>query len=90
MLERTALGARHRQNGAVIALDIARFVDPAHFRREAGRLARAVKALPPQAGMEILLPGERGGRAMRQHARDGILLPKAVYDELRGLMEEPV
>ena len=89
MLERTALGARHRQNGAVIALDIARFVDPAHFRREAGRLARAIKAAAA-GGMEILLPGERGGRAMRQHARDGILLPKAVYDELRGLMDEPV
>jgi LDH2 family malate/lactate/ureidoglycolate dehydrogenase len=90
VLEHTALGARHRQNGAVIALDIARFVDPAYFRREAGRLARAIKALPPQAGMEVLLPGERGARAMREHARDGIPLPKAVHEELRGLMEEPV
>ncbi|MFL6573650.1 MAG: Ldh family oxidoreductase, partial [Burkholderiales bacterium] len=47
-LERTALGARHRQNGAVIALDLARFVDLGEFRRQAGRLARAIKALPPQ------------------------------------------
>jgi len=90
VLERTALGARHRQNGAVIALDIARFVDPAQFRREAGRLARAIKALPPQSGMEILLPGERGARAAQQRLRDGIPLPQAVHEELRGLMDEPV
>jgi LDH2 family malate/lactate/ureidoglycolate dehydrogenase len=89
VLERTALGARHRQNGAVIALDLARFVDPAEFRRQAGRLARAIKALPPQPGMEILLPGERGTRAADERRRDGIPMPDAVLEELRNLMEEP-
>jgi len=88
-LERTALGARHRQNGAVIALDLARFVDPGEFGRQAGRLARAIKALPPQPGMEILLPGERGARASEQRRRDGIPVPDAVLEELRHLMEEP-
>jgi LDH2 family malate/lactate/ureidoglycolate dehydrogenase len=88
-LERTALGAHHRQNGAVIALDLARFVDPAEFRRQAGRLARAIKALPPQPGMEILLPGERGARADEERRRDGIPVPEAVLEELRNLMEEP-
>jgi LDH2 family malate/lactate/ureidoglycolate dehydrogenase len=88
-LERTALGARHRQNGAVIALDLARFVDPTEFRRQAGRLARAIKALPPQPGMEILLPGERGARAAEQRRRDGIPVPDAVLEELRNLMKEP-
>jgi ureidoglycolate dehydrogenase (NAD+) len=89
VLERTPLGARHRQNGALIVLDLARFVDPGHFRREAARLARAIKALPPQPGMEILLPGERGACTAQQRRRDGIALPKPVYEELRGLMEEP-
>jgi ureidoglycolate dehydrogenase (NAD+) len=88
-LEGTALGARHRQNGAVITLDIARFIEPAQFRREAKRLARAIKALPPQPGMEILLPGERGGREAERRRREGIPLPKPVYEELRRLMEEP-
>lgn len=88
-LERTALGARHRQNGAVIALDLQRFVDPGEFRRQAGRLARAIKALPPQPGIEILLPGERGARAAEQRRRDGIPVPDAVLEELRHLMEEP-
>jgi LDH2 family malate/lactate/ureidoglycolate dehydrogenase len=73
----------------VIALDIARFVDPAQFRGEAGRLARAIKALPAQSGMEIFLPGERGRRSAQARRREGIPLPKAVHDELRTLMEEP-
>jgi LDH2 family malate/lactate/ureidoglycolate dehydrogenase len=88
-LEGTPAGKRHRQNGAVIALDIARFVDPADFRREAHRLGRAIKALPPQPGMEILLPGERGSRTAQQRRRDGIPLPKPVYEELQALMKEP-
>ena len=89
VLEGTSLGSRHRQNGAVIVLDIARFVDPAYFRREAARLARAIKALPPQPGVEILIPGERGRRSAHARRAEGIPLPKAVHDELRSLMEEP-
>jgi LDH2 family malate/lactate/ureidoglycolate dehydrogenase len=88
-LERTALGKRHRQNAAVIVLDLERFVDPGQFRREAARLGRVLKALPPQPGMEILLPGERGARTARERRRDGIELPAAVYAELRSLMNEP-
>lgn len=88
-LERTALGARHRQNGAVIVLDLDRFVDPGEFRRQAGRLARAIKALPPQPGMEILLPGERGARTAEERRRGGIPVPDAVLEELRTLTEEP-
>ena len=90
VLEHTPLGAHHRQNGAVIALDIARFVDAAHFRREAGRLGRAIKALPPQPGMEILMPGERGARTAQERRRDGVRLPPAVYQELSGLAKAPV
>jgi ureidoglycolate dehydrogenase (NAD+) len=89
VLERTSLGAHHRQNGAVIALDIARFVDPAHFRREAGRLARAIKALPPQPGMEILMPGERGARTALERRREGVVLPQSVYKELASLGTAP-
>ena len=93
-LEGTPLGGRHRQNGAVIAFDIARFMDPAQFRREAARLAAAIKALPPQPGMQVMLPGERGARAAEERLRDGIPLPPKVHDELRALarsldMEEP-
>lgn len=88
-LEGKPLGKRHRQNGAVIVLDIARFVDPGHFCREAGRLARAIHALPPLPGMEVMLPGERGARTAQQRRFDGIPVPKTLHDELRALMEEP-
>jgi ureidoglycolate dehydrogenase (NAD+) len=83
-LEGTPLGARHRQNGGMIALDIARFVDMANFRREAARLARAIKALPPQPGAEILLPGERGDRAAEAQ-RDDVRISAAVLDELKAV-----
>jgi ureidoglycolate dehydrogenase (NAD+) len=84
-LEGTPAGERHRQNGAVIALDIARFVEPAYFRAEVARLGRAIKALPAQPGMEILLPGERGDRSAIERRQQGINLPKRVHEELQAL-----
>jgi ureidoglycolate dehydrogenase (NAD+) len=94
VLEGTPQGGRHRQNAAVIALDVARFVEPRQFAREVARLARAIKALPAQPGSEILLPGERGRRAAEKRRREGIPLPAPVLEELRALarpldMEEP-
>ena len=85
VLEGTPQGRRHRQNGAIIALDIARFVEPMQFGREVARLARDIKALPPQPGEEILIPGERGARAAAQRRRDGIPLSEPVLEELRAL-----
>src|SRR6185295_10305836 len=79
VLEDTEAGRRHRQNALVLALDIARFGDPAAFRREVARLIGALKALPRAADVdEILMPGERGDRTHAQRARDGIPLPPAV------------
>jgi LDH2 family malate/lactate/ureidoglycolate dehydrogenase len=53
-----AVGRRHRQNAFAIAIDIARFGDPAVFAREVERLAAAIKALPRGPDVpEILLPG---------------------------------
>jgi ureidoglycolate dehydrogenase (NAD+) len=94
VLEATPQGRRHRQNAAVIAFDVARFVEPQQFAREVARLARAIRALPPQPGSEILLPGERGRRAAEKRRRDGIPLTAPVLEELRALarsldMEEP-
>lgn len=83
-----AKGRRHRQNALAIAIDIARFGDPAAFRGEVDRLVAALKALPrdPAAG-EILMPGERGERTFEKRARDGIPLPRAIFDELARLAE---
>lgn len=85
-LEGTAEGRRHRQNGFVMAIDLAQFGDPENFRREVDRLVAALKSLPvdPEAG-EILMPGERGRRTLEQRSRDGIPIPSAVCDELQTL-----
>lgn len=87
-LEGTPEGGRHRQNGFVLAIDLARFGDPDRFRREVVRLVKALKALPrAEDADEILMPGERGGRAQAQRARDGVPLPRAVHEELKALAE---
>jgi LDH2 family malate/lactate/ureidoglycolate dehydrogenase len=85
-LEQTELGRRHRQNAAVIAIDIARFTDPATFAAEVARLARDLKALPRQdPAIDILLPGERGNRTAAQRESAGIPLPRPVFGELRAV-----
>jgi LDH2 family malate/lactate/ureidoglycolate dehydrogenase len=84
-LEHTEAGARHRQNGLVIAIDVERFVPLGRFRGEVARLARDLKALPAQPGSEILLPGERGARSAAARERSGVPLPAKVFEELRAL-----
>lgn len=85
-LEGTAEGRRHKNNGLALAIDVARFCDPAAFRRDVGRLVTALKALPrdPETD-EILVPGERGHRMFEARSRDGIPVPRATFEELRGL-----
>ena len=80
-----AKGRRHRQNGLVIAIDVARFGNAAAFAREVDRLVAALKALPRAADVEILMPGERGSRAFEKRNREGIPLPRAVVAELEAL-----
>jgi LDH2 family malate/lactate/ureidoglycolate dehydrogenase len=85
-LEGTPEGQRHRQNGFVMAIDIAQFGEPEDFRREVDRLVNALKALPPaENSQEILMPGERGRRTLEKRTREGIPIPRAVHDELRTL-----
>jgi len=85
-LEGTPEGLRHKQNGLVIAIDIARFGAVEAFRAEVARLVRDIKALPadPDAG-GILVPGERGDRMFARRSREGIPLPRPVYAELQTL-----
>jgi LDH2 family malate/lactate/ureidoglycolate dehydrogenase len=87
-LEGTPAGSRHRQNGFVLAIDLAQFGDPGSFRREVDRLVKGLKALPLAANTEeILMPGERGRRTLEERTREGIPIPRAVHDELHALAE---
>lgn len=85
-LEDTPQGRRHRQNGFVMAIDLAQFGETGNFRREVDRLVKALKALPvdKNAG-EILMPGERGRRTLERRVREGIPIPQAVHGELQAL-----
>ena len=73
----------HKQNGLVLAIDVARFADPTVFRAEVERLIAAVKALPREPGVaEILVPGERGDRSFARRSREGIPISRANFDDL--------
>jgi ureidoglycolate dehydrogenase (NAD+) len=88
VLEGTPRGRHHRQNGLTLAIDIARFGDPAAFRREVERMIAALKALPRHPDVaEILMPGERGDRTAERRRREGIPLPRAIAEELRALAD---
>ena len=87
-LEQTPEGRRHKQNALTIAIDVARFGDPASFAREVQRLVTDVKALPRLPGVEeIRVPGERGQRTFDARTRDGIPIPRPIYDELKGIAD---
>ena len=75
---------RHKQNGVVIAIDVARFIAPERFREELGRLTAALRALPAQPGAEILMPGERG-RRNAERARKGFEIEDNLYQQLAAL-----
>lgn len=87
-LDGTALGRHHYQNALALAIDVARFGDPAAFRHQVDRLVAALKALPREAGVaEIFVPGERSQRTLEQRRRDGIPLPRATVEELSALAD---
>ena len=85
-LEGTPAGRRHTQNGAVIAIDVERFLPLGAFVGQVERLKKDLKALPSQAGSEILMPGERGSRNAAQRRDDVPIAPK-VMEELRALAQ---
>ena len=76
-------GRKHRQNAAMLAIDIAAFGDPGAFTALVDETVSVIKALPPvDAGVEVLLPGERGARAFAQRQKDGIPIPPPTWEAL--------
>lgn len=75
---------RHRQNGLVIAFDIAHFLNPDHFASEIDGLARAIRSLPRgEEDKPVLLPGDRGARSCRERRSAGIPLSTALIAQLQ-------
>lgn len=85
-LEMSGEGRKHRQNALVIAIDISRFVPLDEFVGMVARTVKALKALPLASGsVEVLMPGERGGRAMEERQRNGIPVPLAIMADLEKI-----
>lgn len=76
-------GRRHRQNGFLLAIDVAAFLPLAEFTATIDDTVDAIKSLPPVAGAgEILVPGERGRRTAAERDKAGIPLGQKVWREL--------
>lgn len=80
---------RHRQNGAVVALDPMAFTDIGEFRKGVDETVDALKALPRQEDeQEIRFPGERGAATEVERRANGIPLPKKVWESLTAEAEK--
>lgn len=77
-----------QQNGLTVAVDIAKFTDLAGFRRNVGALVKNLKAQQTAAGTaEILVPGERGERTLRERMRKGIPIDGGTWQTLGGIAD---
>lgn len=73
----------------MMALDPRAFDQDTDFRQHVGALMGRVKEVSPAEGFaEVLLPGEPEARSYRDRAKNGIPLPDAVWDDLRGLAQD--
>jgi LDH2 family malate/lactate/ureidoglycolate dehydrogenase len=73
----------HRQNAALIALDVAAFTPLDEFRRSVDETLAALKALPRmREDEEIRFPGERGAAVEAERQAGGIPLPKKLWETL--------
>lgn len=76
-------------NGMSIAIDIARFCDPADFAANIQALSGQVHDLPKADGFsDILLPGERGFACARQRSDQGIPLAPGTLKKLLALAQD--
>jgi LDH2 family malate/lactate/ureidoglycolate dehydrogenase len=74
---------KHRQNAALIALDVSAFGDVSAFKSMVDAAADGIKGLTPaQEGSEVLLPGERSARAFKQRGTEGIPVPPKTWEAL--------
>ena len=87
-------GRRHRQNGFLLAIDVAAFLPLDEFTGTIDETVDAIKSLPPAEGTtEILVPGERGRRTAAERGATGIPLGPKVWRELAEIataLEVPV
>ena len=80
---------RHRQNAALVALDVAAFGPLDEFRRSVDETVDALKGLRRlDDGEEIRFPGERGAAVEAERRAKGIPLPKKLWETLSAEAEK--
>jgi LDH2 family malate/lactate/ureidoglycolate dehydrogenase len=85
----TPEGRKHRQNAVLVAVDISAFTPVEQFRAVVDDTVDAIKALPAtDPSSEILVPGERGARALAERLNGGIPLPEKLIENLRTQAEK--
>ena len=73
----------------ILALDIARFIDPDIFAREAQRHLDAMRESKPLPGFErVRLPGDDRALRREQRLREGIEIPSPLLHKLNALAVE--
>jgi LDH2 family malate/lactate/ureidoglycolate dehydrogenase len=76
-------GRRHRQNAALIAIDVAAFLPLQEFTAIVDRTIDAVAGLTPAGDDPVTAPGQRAAATAQERGRDGIPLPARVWDSVR-------
>ena len=72
----------------VVGIDPAAFGDADEYRRRVADVLDALPATPPAPGVErVLVPGDPERQSRERRSREGIPVPQAIWDELRGLAE---
>lgn len=81
-------GEKVGMNGIAIAIDIARFTDPAEFTAQIEALAAALKTLPQvDENRPILMPGERGFACATERTAEGVPLAQGTCRKLAAVAE---
>lgn len=77
----------HRQNAALIAVDISAFLPVDEFKAIVDATIDAVMALPPSSDAPVLIPGARGAATYVERERDGVPLPPKIWSEITEAAE---
>ena len=79
---------RHRQNGFVAAIDVARFTDLGRYRGHVDDTIEGLKALPKNEGVaELFAPGEPEDRVAAERSANGIPVPAGTITRIRAVAE---
>lgn len=82
-------GPRGVNGPFILAIDVARFVEPAFFREQVEAQCAAVNGSLPAVGVDaVLLPGQPELAMAAIREREGIPIPDTTWEELRAVAQE--